>query len=422
MKLRIDGARIIDPANGVDKVDSLFVEDGVFADFIPDSEIEQSVDAKGMWLLPGLVDLRVNMCEPGQEHKATIESETRAAAAGGITTLSCPPDTTPVIDTPAMVHMIRDRAEEAAYVRVCPLGAMTVGLKSEQLTDMAALTDAGCAGISQGEASLENTLIMRRAMQYAATFDLTVFIQAMDPWLRGNGCVHEGEISTRLGLPAIPEAAETVAVARELALIETTGVRAHFHQLTSKRAVEMIAEARSRNLKVTADVSIHHLHLTEFDLSDFNTLCYVMPPLRGADDQYALRSAIANGVITAVCSDHQPHGADAKLAPISESAPGISGLETLFLLTLKLVHEGVIDLHTAIACLTINPAKILGLPAGTLSEGCQADFCLFNPDIEHVLSASQMLSRGHNTPFDEWLFKGKVQATFMHGKRTYSAN
>ena len=420
MRTIIKGGRVIDPANGTDTVKDVFIEKGVIVESIDKTDKANIIDAKGHWVLPGLVDVRAHLREPGEEHKETIQSETKAAAAGGITTLCCPPDTSPVIDTPAMVHMICDRAEEAGRAHVYPLGAMTVGLRGERLTDMAALHDAGCVGISHGNVGIESTLVMRRAMQYASTFDLTVFIQAMDPWLRGNGCVHEGEVSTRLGLPSIPAAAETVAVARELALIETTGVRAHFHQLTSKRAVAMLAEAKARGLRVSADVSVHHLHLNEFDLDDFNTQCYVLPPLRSKEDQQALIHAVANGTITAICSDHQPHGADAKLAPISEAAAGISGLETLLALTLKLVNENSLDLTNAIASLTHQPAKILGVEAGTLTPGRSADICLFDPKAKNILSANDLHSRGRNTPFDGWEFTGHVVKTLLAGSETYS--
>ena len=275
MRILVSNGRIIDPGNNIDAVGDVFIEEGRIA---PRSDqngpFDRTIDASGLIVCPGLVDLQVRLREPGQEHKATMRSELGAAVSAGVTSVCCPPDTDPVIDTPAMVHMVRQRARQIELARLHPQGALTRGLKGEQLTDMAALDEAGCVGVSNADYAVENTLVMRRAMQYASTFDLTVFLNILDPWLKGNGCVHEGEISTRLGLPVIPEAAETVALARELALIETTGVRGHICQLSSGRSVEKISEAQQRGLPVSAAVSAHHLHLSERDIGDFDTRCH----------------------------------------------------------------------------------------------------------------------------------------------------
>jgi len=263
--------------------------------------------------------------------------------------------------------------------------------------------------------------VLRRAMEYAATFDLTVFLHAEDPWLRANGCVHEGEVGTRLGLPGVPEAAETVAVARDLALIEQTGVRAHFCNLSSARAITMIAEAQRRGLAVSADVTAHHLHLTENDIGYFNTQCHVRPPLRSLRDRDALRGALQSGVIGAICSDHQPHEPDAKLAPFAESEPGVSGLETLLPLALRLVEEGVLELGAAIALLTVRPAEILGLDAGHLSPESTADICVFDPDTRWTLTEKSLVSRGRNTPFLGWELRGRVTHTLVGGELVFEA-
>jgi len=277
----------------------------------------------------------------------------------------------------------------------------------------------GCVGVSNALEPITDTLVLRRAMEYAATFDLTVHLHAEDPWLRNSGCVHEGEVGTRLGLPGIPESAETVALARDLALIEQTGVRAHFCGLTSARSVEMIAEARKRGLAVTADVTAHHLHLCEQDIGYFNTQCHVRPPLRATRDRDALRAALKSGVIGAICSDHQPHEPDAKLAPFAESEPGISGLETLLPLTLRLVGEKLLTLQEGIALLTSKPAEILGVETGHLGPGATADICIFDPKAVWTLMADRMVSRGRNSPFHGWEFTGRVTHTLVGGELVF---
>jgi dihydroorotase len=423
MSLHIKGGHLVDPANGVDAPTDLFIDARGFVVGVgqaPDGfTAERVLDARGRIVCPGLVDLRARLREPGLEYKATIESETRAAVAAGITTLACPPDTHPVIDTPAMAQMIQSRAWRFGLAFIHPLGALTQNLEGKLLTDMEALDEAGCVGVSNALAPVTDTLVMRRAMEYAASFDLTVFLQSQDPWLAGNGCVHEGEVGTRLGLPGIPEAAETVGVARDLALIEQTGVRAHFCGLSSARAAAMITEARARGLPVSADVTAHHLHLTEHDIGQFNTQCHVLPPLRARRDRDGLRAALKSGVISAICSDHQPHEPDAKLAPFAEAEPGISGLETLLPLTLRLVDEGLLTLASAVALLTHKPADILGVDAGELGVGATADVCIFDPSESWTLTGDGLVSRGRNTPFLGWQLRGRVTHTLVGGKLVF---
>jgi dihydroorotase len=423
MNVLITGGRLIDPANGVDEVRDLFICDGKVSRLNDNSgkiPIDKTLNASGLVVCPGLVDLQARLREPGEEHKATLATELAAAVVGGITTICCPPDTDPVIDTPAMVQMIRQRAEEIGLTQVYPVGALTRSLAGELLTNMAALKDAGCVALGNAENAIDNTLVMRRAMQYAATFDLAVFLNALDPWLKGNGCVHEGEVSTRLGLPVIPEAAETVALARELALIETTGVRGHITQLSCGRSVTKLAEARQRGLAVTAAVSAHHLHLSEQNIGEFDTRFHVIPPLRSIADRDRLRQGLAEGVIDAICSDHQPHGSDAKLAPFSESAPGIAGLETLLSLTLQLVNEGALTLPKAVAALTANPARIIGIDIGQLSIGARANLCVFDPNKQWQVDAEKLRSSGTNTPFDQQTLPGVVCWTLIDGKIVHS--
>lgn len=418
-RMRIHGGRLIDPANGIDTVTDLYIADGcvIAIGAAPDGfQADREIDATGAIVSPGFVDLCARIREPGREHKGTIASESAAAAAWGITTLVCPPDTDPIIDTPAVVELIRRRNEAAGKSRILPLGALTDALDGETLSEMAALKAAGVVGMSNADIPVTNTLVMMRALEYAATFDLTVHLRPEDPALRNDGLVHEGAVSTRMGLPGIPEAAETVAVARDLALIERTGIRAHFSQLSSARSVRMVARAQQDGLPVTADVAVHHLFLTEMDLMGFNSNCHVHPPLRTQRDRDALRAAIAEGIVTAVCSDHQPHEPDAKLAPLGETEPGISGLETLVPLMLRLVDERVIDLPTAIARLTAGPGAILGNGSGRLGVGDRADLCILRPDIPWLLAAEQLLSRGHNTPFLGWDFRGRVSHTLLAGE------
>lgn len=423
MGLLIKGGHLIDPANGIDGRKDLYIDSDGFVAAVgkapPGFKARKTIDAQGRIVCPGLVDLRARLREPGLEYKATIESEVRAAVAAGITTLCCPPDTQPVIDTPAMAQMIQSRAWRFGLAFIHPLGALTRGLEGKLLADMEALDEAGCVGVTNALAPVTDTLVLRRALEYAASLDLTVFLHAEDPWLRNSGCVHEGEIGARLGLPGIPEAAETVAVARDLALIEQTGCRAHFCNLSSNRAVAMIAEAKQQGLPVSADVTAHHLHLTEHDIGDFNTQCHVRPPLRTLNDRKGLRRALKNGVINAICSDHQPHEPDAKLAPFARSEPGISALETLLPLTLKLVDDKLLTLPEAVALLTHKPAEIIGVDSGRLGVGATADVCIFDPEASWVLTEDRLVSRGHNTPFLGWEFRGRVTHTLVGGKLVF---
>jgi dihydroorotase len=422
-KFRLKGGRVIDPANKVDDILDVYIADTRIAALggAPEGFASaHEIDVDGCIVCPGLVDLCARVREPGQEHKATIATESVAAAASGITTLCCPPDTNPVVETPADIELIRLRAEKIGKTRIVTLGALTHGLDGERLSEMAALKNAGCVGVSNALRPLANTLVQRRALEYAATFDLTVFLHPNDHWLSANGCAHEGEVATRLGLPGIPEAAETAAVARDLTLIEQTGIRAHFCHLTTARAVHMVARAQFDGLPVTADVAIPHLYLTEVDISDFDSRCHVIPPLRTTQDRQHLRDALKRGTLSAVCSDHQPHEADAKLRSFPSTEPGISGLDTLLPLGLRLVDEHVIELDELIQRMTAGPARILGLPFGTLSVGASADVCVFDPGRVWQLNTDTIRSNGHNTPFMGWEMKGRVIHTLLAGKLVHS--
>ncbi len=415
MNLRIVGGRLIDPANQMDEICDVYVYGGKVAGLGTPPEgfvADESIDAGGCMVLPGIIDMCARLCMP-------VVSETRAAACSGITHMVCPPDTFATIDTPAMVRMLYDHAASSGFARVLPLGALTIALAGEKLADMALLMDAGCVGFSNGLKTVKNTLVMRRALQYASTYGLPIFITPSDPWLHGNGVVHEGEISTRLGLPAIPEAAEIVGVARDLVLIETSGARAHFSLLSAGRSVEMIAEAIARCLPLTAGVAIHHLHLNEKHIGMFDTRYKVFPPLRTERDQRALIDGVNSGTISVICSDHQPHSADVKLSPFVEAAAGIAGFDTLLPLTMDLVRQGTLELMTAVAALTTNPATIIGIDAGHLGVGANANICLFDPACDWRLDHNSMQSYGKNSPWLGQTMRGKTIATIIDGRIVY---
>lgn len=420
-QIQIKNGRVIDPANSIDQVQDVFVVDGKIASLGTPPEnfsAEQILDATSQVVCPGLVDLRVRFREPGFEHKGNITTESKAAAKGGVTTVCCTPDTNPVIDSPGMVEYMQERGEEIGLVSIKVLGALTSGLKGKQLSEMYALKKAGCVGVSNAYVPLSSR-VMRSAMEYAASADLTVFINAEDHSLSCGGCAHEGPVSVRLGLPGVPPSVETVAVARELQLIELTGVRAHFCHLSTGESAKLIANAQKRGLPVTCDVSVYHLFLTEMDIGFFNTQCRVKPPLRTQRDMESLRSYLMSGAINAICSDHQPHDKDAKLAPFPSSEPGISSIESLLSLSLRLVDKDRFTLSSLIASLTSKPASIMGIDAGTLTVGARADICIFDPERHWDFTEAGMASFGKNSPFIGWEFQGCVTHTLRQGKLTY---
>lgn len=425
--IRISGGRVLDPGAGVDKNADLFVKEGFIAavgrtpaKFTADREI----DARGCLVLPGIVDLSARFREPGFEHKATIASESRASAGGGITTVCCPPDTDPVIDTPAVAELVQQRAVGCGLVRVLPLGALTRGLEGKYLSEMEALRRAGCVGVSNADRPLPDSEVLRRSMEYAAGCGLRLFLQAEDHFLRNRGVVHEGPVGTRLGLPPIPAAAETVAVSRALLLIEQTGAAVHFCRLSAARSVSLIDDAKRAGLPVTADVDICHLHLTEADVDGYNSAAHLCPPLRAAEDRKALCRAVADGVIDAVCSDHRPHELDAKAAPFSLTAPGASTVDHLLPLLLELVRRDELPLTAAIAAVTSGPATALGLSdrTGTLKAGAPADIAIVDPERPFRVTPEDMLSNGKNTPFTDRTLHGKVTHTLLEGRLTFGGS
>ena len=422
MRTKLSNGRIIDPANHIDKVGDIYIDSDKILSVInkPDGFTpDYTIEADNKIICPGLIDLSARLREPGLTYKATIATETAAAASGGITTICCPPDTQPIIDTPAVVELIHQRTTTSGKARVYPLGALTFALNSETLAEMWSLNIAGCIGVSNAYEPINNTEVLRRALEYAATYDLTTHLFCEDSYLQNNGVAHEGTISVRLGLPAIPETAETIAISRVLLLIEQSGARVHFCRLSSIRSIELIAKAKQQGLPVTADVSISHLHLTEIDLDSFNSHCYLRPPLRSQRDKEGLRKGLSEGIIDAICSDHQPHDDDAKAAPFSMTEPGASTLEVFLPLTLKLVDDKTLTLTKAIEALTINPATIAGIDAGTLTPGAIADICVFDPDAIWTVSPAMLVSAGKNTPFADWEMTGKVTHTLLGGQVVY---
>jgi dihydroorotase len=420
----IKNGRLIDPANNVDQLADIKISHGKITGIEAANTLTgdnaQSIDASGLSIIPGLVDCCARLREPGLENKATIQSETVAATRAGITTLCCPPDTDPVIDEPAVVELINRKTENSAHSRVVTLGALSSGLHGEHLSEMYALQQAGCVGVSNCRNPVESSLILKRAFAYAATFGLRVFIEPDEHWLSIGGCAHEGKIATRLGLKGIPVSAETIAITRALELVAETGVSAHFGRLSSAQGAELIARAKNEQLPVTADVNAHQLHLTEQDISSFNSACHVIPPLRTQRDMEALRNAVANGTIDAICSDHQPHNIDAKQAPFASTEAGISALETMLPLCLRLSQQTELNIADVIGKITHAPATILGLNAGTLSIGADADICIFDENEDWQLTTESIHSHGKNTPFLGWNFQGKIKHTIIDGVLLFS--
>lgn len=383
---------------------------------------EQTIDARGHLVMPGLIDCQARLRDPGEPEKANIESETEAAVKNGITSLCIPPDTQPPIDNSATVELIHHRNELFGHrARIYPIGALTRGLGGEQLSNMASLRANGCIAFSNAKQPLANNLVQRRAMDYAVGQHSLVIIQPLDHDLLGIGCAHEGAVATRLGLPAIPEAAETAALAKDIELVAQTGARTHFGQLSCARSVDMVRRAKAKGLPITADCAIHQLFLTDHDIGLFDSNMFTIPPLRGQSDRDALREGVADGSIDCLCSDHQPHEVDAKLKPFPSAEPGISGLDTLLPLALRLVEEKLLPLGELIAKLTLNPATIMGLPGGKIGIGEVADLIIVDRDSHRICSAADFISKGKNTAFEGWDFNGSVTCTLIDGCVVYEA-
>lgn len=433
MKILIHGGRIVCPATGRDEVADIAVASGRIVaigkgvDFTPD----RVLNATGLVVAPGLVDLAARLREPGQEHEGMLESELAAAAAGGVTSLVCPPDTDPVLDEPGLVEMLKFRARKLSRCRVFPLGALTRRLEGAALTEMAQLTEAGCVGFSQADAAITDTLVLQRALQYAATFGYTVWLRPNDGWL-GQGVAAQGAVATRLGLSGVPVVAETVALATLFELVRVTGARVHLCRLSSAAGVALLRAAKAEGLPVTADVSINSLHLTDVDIGYFNPDMRLVPPLRQGADRDALRAALADGSIDALVSDHDPVANDAKQLPFGEAEPGATGLELLLSLSLRWAQDSGLPLATALARITHDPVRVLGDALGSLAssagrvvEGGVADLCLFDPAAEWAVAPERLASQGKHTPFafasTGMALPGRVRATLVAGTVAYEA-
>jgi len=420
-KISILNGQLFDPTTKQIKPHDLYLADGeiISIDQKPaDFQADQMLDVQNCIISPAFIDFYTYLREPGAEHKATIQSEINAAVAQGITTLCCSPATSPIADTPAVIKLMMRRAEMTQKARIMVHGALTQGLKGEQITEMASLQQAGCQTITNDYQSLRNNLVLRRALEYAATFNLLTIIRPQDSALANQGCAHEGAVNTHLGLKGIPEAAETVAIATVLALIELTGAKVHFQGISCAASVRLLENAKKQRLPVSASVNIHQLHLTEHDIENFNSECHVYPPLRSYEDRQALRQAVAEGIIDIICSDHQPHELDAKKAPFPATEAGISGLETLLPLTLKLVEENVLTLPQALACLTVNPAQLLGLDC-LIKQNTKANLAIFNIEARQQINPDQFLSQGKNNPFQHWEVPFQNRYTFFNGELVY---
>lgn len=422
MNILITQGRLMDASQQLDQVQDLYISAGKIVGmgaapqgFQPD----QTLDAEGKWVLPGLVDLCARLREPGSEYKATLLSELRAAMAGGVTSLACPPDTDPVLDEPGLVEMLKHRAKSHALAHVYPMGAVTRQLEGHLLTEMFALTTAGCVGFSQADTAIVDTQVLWRAFEYAATFGYTLFMRAEDPYLAKNGVAHDGEVASRLGLKGIPAAAESIALQTMLRIAQATGAKLHIARVSTAESVELIRQAKQTGMAVTADVSIQHLHLTDMDIGFFDSMVHLKPPVRTQRDRDALRAGLLDGTLDAICSDHTPVDDDAKALPFAESHPGASALELLLPLTLKWSAQAKLAPLQALAKVTQIPARILGVNAGTLQTGATADVVIYDPEMEWRVDGRALLSQGKNTPFVNHSLTGKVTATITQGNLVF---
>jgi len=431
LKILIRNGRVIDPASGRDELTDLVIASGrivgigAVGDFTPEREI----DATGLVVMPGLVDLAARLREPGQEHEGMLESELAAAAAGGVTSLVCLPDTDPVLDEPGLVEMLKFRARKLSRCRVFPLGALTRGLNGTALTEMAELTEAGCVGFSQVDAPVRDTLVLLRALQYAATFGYSVWLRPLDAWLCG-GVAASGAVATRLGLSGMPVQAETIALQTLLELVRATRARVHVCRVSSAAAVALLRAAKAEGLPITADVSINSLHLTDVDIGYFNPDMRLTPPLRQGADRDALRAALADGTLDALVSDHNPVADDMKNLPFGEAEPGATGLELLLSLALRWGQDTGLPLAQTLGRVTHDPVRVLGDALGSLAgsagrlvEGGVADVCLYDPAAEWAVSAGELVSQGKHTPFafgsTGMMLPGRVRATLVAGTVAY---
>lgn len=430
MKILIKGGRIVDPASGRDEIGDVAIAAGRIVGLgrvNPDFQPGRTIDAQGLVVAPGLVDLAARLREPGHEHEGMLESEMAAAVAGGVTSLVCPPDTDPPLDEPGLVEMLKFRARNLNLAHLYPLGALTRGLAGDTLTEMAELTEAGCIGFSQAEVPCRDTLVLHRALQYAATFGYTVWLRPNDPWL-GNGVAAKGPLATRLGLTGVPVVAETIALSLLFDLVRDTGARLHLCRLSSAAGIELVRQAKAQGLPVTADVSINSLHLIDLDIGYFDAAMRLTPPLRQQRDRDALRAGLADGTIDALVSDHNPVDSDAKTLPFAEAEPGASAVELLLGLACTWAQQEGLGLMQALAVLTHGPQRVLGASLGTLQAsvgqlavGGAADVLVFHPDAPWTVAPAALRSHGRHTPFEGHEMPVSVRATLVGGQIAHAA-
>ena len=418
-------ARIVDPSRDLDFSGDLLLAEGVVregkrgigAAGVPEGT--EVVDCRGRIVAPGLIDMRAFVGEPGAEHRETLASASQAAAAGGVTTIICQPDTNPAIDDPAIVDFILRRARDTAIVNIQPMAALTKGLQGAEMTEIGLLKAAGAVAFTDGVKSVTNAQVMRRALTYAGDFDALIVHHTEDPDLIGEGVMNDGELASRLGLHGVPKAAETIMLERDLRLVELTGARYHAASITCRESLDVLRRAKDRGLPVTASASINHLTLNENDIGPYRTFFKVSPPLRADQDRAALVEALASGLIDVVMSDHNPQDVETKRLPFAEAAPGAIGLETMLSAGLRLVHGGQVDLPRLLAAMSSRPAELLGLSGGTLRPGAPADVIVIDPDIPWILDPAELKSKCKNTPFDEARLQGRVVRTIVAGRTAY---
>ncbi len=419
--LLLSNAHLLDPDTGREGPGAVLVRDGRIADIAfgaaPGApEGAQTIDCGGLTLAPGLIDLRAFVGEPGAEHRETLASASAAAAAGGVTTLVCMPDTNPVIDGPAIVDFVLRRARDTASVNVLPAAAITKGLAGREMTEFGLLAEAGAVAFTDGLKAVTNAQVMRRALTYARDFGALLMQHVEEPDLVGDGVMNEGEMASRLGLLGIPREAETVMLERDIRLVRLTGGRYHAAMISCADSVEIVRRAKEAGLPVTCGVSVNNLVLNEGDIGHYRTFCKLSPPLRREDDRAAVIAALNEGVIDVIVSDHNPQDVETKRLPFAEAADGALGIETLLGASLRLLHTGDVTLRTLLNALSANPARLLGREAGRLETGAPADLVLIDPDLPYVLDKRQLKSRSKNSPFDEARLQGAAVLTLVGGR------
>jgi dihydroorotase len=418
-------ARIVDPSRDLDMLGDLLIADGLIRDAkrgigaggVPEGT--EIFDCRGKVVAPGLIDMRAFIGEPGAGHRETLASASQAAAAGGVTTIICQPDTSPVIDDPATVDFVLRRARDTAIVHVHPMAALSKGLEGHEMTEIGLLKAAGAVAFTDGLKSVTNAQVLRRALTYARDFEALIVHHTEDPALVGDGVMNEGEFAARLGLLGIPKAAETIMLERDLRLVALTGGRYHAASVTCAESLEVLRHAKDVGLDVTASASINHITLNENDIGPYRTFLKLSPPLRAEDDRKRLVEAVASGLVDVVMSDHNPQDVETKRLPFAEAAPGAIGIETMLTVGLRLVHNGELDLAKLLKSLSSRPAELLGLQGGTLKSGAPADVIVIDADVPWVLDPAELKSKCKNTPFDEARLQGRVVRTIVAGRTVY---